>query len=199
MKNWKLGFLASHRGTNMQAIIDACHDGRIAAEPVVVISNNGKAGALDRARNAGIPAYHFSPANFADEGELDRVMTDALQRHGVDLVLLAGFMRKVGEAMLTAFPGRILNVHPALLPGFGGKGMYGMKVHEAVLAAGETESGATIHVVDAGYDTGRILAQRRVPVEPGDTPETLAARVLRVEHEAYVDCVRRITRGEIPL
>lgn len=199
MKRWKLAFLASHRGSNMQALLDACRGGRLQAEPVAVISNNADSGALQRARAAGIPAYHLSAATHADPAALDRAIAATLQRHDPDLVLLAGWMKRIGPHTLDAFRGRMLNIHPALLPAHGGRGLYGMRVHEAVIAAGERESGATVHLVDGEYDSGAILAQRRVPVRPGDTAESLAARVLAVEHELYVDTVAGVIAGDIRL
>lgn len=196
---WKLAFLASRRGSNMQALIDACRDGRLHAEPVVAISNNGDAAALDRATAAGIPAFHLGSSNHPDADALDRALASTLQQYAPDLVLLAGYMKRVGLRTLRAFPGRVLNIHPALLPAHGGRGMYGRKVHEAVIAAGEAETGITIHVVDENYDSGAILAQRRVPVMKGETAEALAARVLPLEHELYVETVGKIIRGEIRL
>jgi len=154
-----LGFLASHRGSNMQCIIDACNQGHINAVPVVVISNNGESGALDRASKEGIPAYHISSKSVADEDELDCAIRDTLIKHNVDLVVLAGFMKKVGSRTIEAFEGRIINIHPALLPKFGGKGMYGYNVHGKVLASGDKETGVTIHMVTDNYDIGPILAQ----------------------------------------
>ena len=191
----RLGFLASHRGSNLKAIVDACAAGRLPAQPVLVISNNAGSGALQRARDAGIPALLLNAANSGGAAGLDAALALALSEHRVDLVLLAGWMLQLGSATLSAYPGRILNIHPALLPKFGGRGMYGRHVHQAVLTAGETETGATVHLVDAGYDTGRILAQRRVPVWPGDDVERLAARVLEVEHALYVDTLRDYLAG----
>ncbi|TAJ92483.1 MAG: phosphoribosylglycinamide formyltransferase [Gammaproteobacteria bacterium] len=199
MKKINLGFLASFRGTNMQAIIDACKSGRLAANPAVVISNNSAARALQRAVEEGIPAYHLGSAAYTDPEELDRLITNTLLDHEVELVILAGYMKKIGPCLLDTYRGRILNVHPSLLPRFGGKGMYGMHVHEAVIAAGEKESGATIHLVAGDYDTGPILAQRKVRVAEQDTPETLAERVLPVEHELYVDTISRIISGDLRL
>lgn len=199
MKNWKLGFLASHRGTNMQAIIDACRSGRLQATPVVVISNNGDSQALDRAMTAGIPAYHMSSRNFPDPEALDRAITDMLRKYQVDLVVLAGYMKQVGPGTLAAFPRRVINIHPALLPRYGGKGMYGTNVHEAVVASGDRETGISIHLVDQDYDSGAILAQRRVPVLPGDTAQSLADRMLPLEHELYVDTLGRIISGDVSL
>ena len=193
----KLGFLASHTGSNMQAIIDACQAGTLAAEPCVAISNNSRAGALARARRANIAAYHLSERTHG--AALGAVLGAALRRHGVEVICLAGYMKKLGAEVLAAYEGRILNIHPALLPKFGGQGMYGMRVHEAVLAAGERESGATIHLVDEEYDQGRVLAQEKVPVKAEDTPETLQKRVLAVEHRLYPATLARIAAGEIPI
>lgn len=191
--------MASFRGTNMQAIIDACNDGRLTARPAVVISNNGDSMALERAEAEGIPAFHLSSKSFPDADELDRLITDTLLNHNVDLVVLAGYMKKIGPCLLQTYNGRIINVHPALLPLFGGKGMYGIHVHEAVIAAGATETGASIHVVTEDYDAGPILARQKVPVLEGDTPDKLAERVLAVEHELYVTTIGRIVSGEIRL
>jgi phosphoribosylglycinamide formyltransferase 1 len=199
MKTYRLGFLASHRGTNMQSIIDACKTGQLQAVPAVVISNNGDSGALDRAELEGIPAYHLSSKRFPDADQLDCAIRDTLLKHQVDLVVLAGFMKKVGSKTIEAFAGRIINIHPALLPKYGGPGMYGTNVHERVLAAGDRETGVTIHVVTDHYDAGPILAQTRIPVVQGDTLETLAERVLVVEHQLYVETIARIVRGEIAL
>jgi phosphoribosylglycinamide formyltransferase-1 len=195
----RLGFLASHRGSNMQAIIDACKDGRLAAVPAVVISNNGASGALDRAAAEGIPAYNVSSRNYPDPATLDIAIRDILIKERVDLVVLAGFMKKIGPATLAAFSNRILNIHPSLLPRHGGPGMYGMNVHAQVLASGDSETGATVHVVADDYDSGPVLARRKVPVHKGDTMESLAARVLEVEHTLYIDTLAAIIGGEISL
>jgi len=194
-----IGFLASHGGSNMQAIIDACKAGRLSAVPVVVISNNGESRALERARNEAIPSYYLSGKTHPDPDGLDQAILDVLILHGVDVVALAGYMKKLGPKTLAHFRGRILNIHPALLPKHGGKGMYGIRVHEAVITAGETESGVTVHLVTEEYDRGPILAQVRVPVMPGDTPETLAERVLVQEHILYPATLQRIATGDIVL
>ena len=194
-----IGFLASHGGSNMQAIIDACKAGRLSAVPVVVISNNGESRALERARKEGIPHDYLSGKTHPDPDSLDQAILDVLILHRVDVVALAGYMKKLGPKTLAHFRGRILNIHPALLPKHGGKGMYGIRVHEAVIAAGETESGVTVHLVTEEYDTGPILAQVRVPVMPGDTPEILAERVLVQEHILYPATLQRIAAGEIAL
>jgi len=174
---------ASGGGSNFQALLDHA---RAAPgwEIVLLVTDRPDAGAIDRAERAGVPSV-VVPVGGRDRGEVADEILAALQRHGVELVLLAGYLRLVPPAVVARYRGRILNIHPALLPRFGGKGMFGMHVHRAVLASGDGESGATIHFVDEEYDRGAILAQRRVPVLPGDTPEALAARVLEVEHALY--------------
>ena len=199
MRILRLGFLASHGGSNMQAIIDACKDGRLDAEPAVVISNNSESTALERARREGIPDYHLSSATHRDPAELDAAILRTLEEHGVDLVILAGYMKLLGPRTLARYRGRILNIHPALLPKFGGKGLYGKKVHEAVLAAGERVTGVTIHLVDERYDAGPIVAQSEVPVLDGDTVDSLAARVLQREHQLFAETLQKIAVGEIDL
>ena len=183
----------------MQAVIDACKQGRLEAEPKVVISNNSRSRALRRAADAGIPHFHVSTMTHPEDDARDRAIVDILDRHGVDLVVLGGYMKELGPETIARFRNRIVNVHPALLPKFGGRGFFGLAVHEAVLAAGESVTGATIHLVDELLDHGAILAQQTVAVEVGDTPETLAERVLAVEHSLYVDTLRRIASGDIDL
>jgi len=195
----QIGFLASHNGSNMQAIIDACIAGTLDAIPAVVISNNGNSGALLRAQREGIANYHISGKAHPEPEEEDKAILNAMLKHDVDTIVLAGYMKKLGPLTLSYFPGRILNIHPALLPKFGGKGMYGIHVHEAVIAAGETETGVTIHIVDEDYDAGPIIAQTRVPVDPDDTPEALAARVLKQEHAIFPEVLQQIATGMITL
>ena len=198
MPTLHLGFLASHGGSNMQAIIDACKQGRLDAKPCVVISNNSDSMAIARARQERIPRYHISAATHPGETE-DRAILRTLQTHDVDTVILAGYMKRIGPATLQAYRGRILNIHPALLPKFGGRGLYGKQVHEAVLLAGEKVTGVTVHVVDEQYDTGPILNQAQVPVMAGDTVDSLAERVLAQEHLLYVETLRKIGEGKIAL
>ena len=195
----RLGFLASHGGSNLQAILDAIDAGTLPAQAAVVICNNSTEAALGRAAAKGIPALHLSSKTHPDPDALDRAILAALQENAVNLVVLAGYMKKLGPRTLAAYTRRVLNVHPALLPKYGGRGMYGMRVHTAVVAAKEKESGATVHLVTDEYDEGPALAQARVPVLPGDTPEALAARVLEQEHRLYPDVLRRIAIGEITL
>ena len=191
-----IAVLASHEGTTLQAVLDACAAGKIAARVALVISNNADSGALRRARAAGIASVHRSSTTHADPLELDRAIAAALAEHQIDLVLLAGYMKKLGPATRAAYGGRILNTHPALLPRFGGRGMYGGLVHRAVLAAGERESGATIHLIDEDYDTGPVLARVTVPVEAGDTEESLAARVQQAERALLVEVLSEIASGK---
>ena len=195
----RLAVLASGRGSNLKAILDAIHAGTLDASVVVVISNNVDAGALELARDAGIPTIHLSSKTHPDEEDRDRVLAECLREKRVDLVILAGYMKRIGRRTLAEFGGRILNIHPALLPKFGGKGMYGMHVHEAVLAAGENRTGVTIHVVDEEYDRGRILEQQSIEVKKDDTPEALAERVLELEHRMYPATIQKIITGDIEL
>ena len=194
-----LGVLASHGGTNLQAIIDSCRSGAADAEVRVVISNNSRSLALERARRANIPASHLSGGTHPAPDLLDEAITETLHRHGVQVVALAGYMKMLGPRTLDAYRNRILNVHPALLPKFGGRGMYGERVHEAVLASGDRVSGVTVHLVDEEYDHGPVVAQTQVPVLPDDTPDTLAARVLEQEHILYSKTIQRIATGEVDL
>ena len=198
-KKIKLGFLASGRGSNMLAILNDCKAGKLDAEPAVVISNNADAGALEYARDAGIPEFHLSSATHKDESVLDDAITDTLKSNAVDWVILAGYMKKIGPKLLEEFKGKIFNIHPSLLPKHGGKGMFGFHVHESVLESGDTETGVTIHLVDGEYDQGRILAQEKIPVEADDTPEVLAARVLKLEHQLYSETLQGVIEGRISL
>lgn len=195
----KVGVLASGGGSNLQSIIDASAAGRIAVNVVLVISNNSKAGALDRARTAGIPVIHASGHTHPYPQALDAAILTALQECAVEYVVLAGYMKKLGPATLAAYRNRVLNIHPALLPDFGGQGMYGMNVHRAVVASGATESGPTVHLVNAEYDEGPILAQQPVPVFPEDAAETLQARVLEAEHVIYPYTLSSLAGGIIAI
>jgi len=194
-----VAFLASHNGTNMRAIVAAIRSGALNANPVVLISNNAGSGAMTWARENKIPAYHISATSEGGEAAADAAISAALRRYEADLVVLAGYMRKLGPETLSAFQNRILNVHPALLPKHGGMGMYGRHVHEAVLSAGELESGATIHLVDGEYDQGPVVMQEAVEVKSDDTVETLTARVQAKEQEMFPEVLRRIVDGEIDL
>ncbi|MGB9701466.1 MAG: phosphoribosylglycinamide formyltransferase [Candidatus Kapaibacteriota bacterium] len=199
MKKLRLAVFASHEGTNMQSIIDAIVSGELAAEVVCVISNNSNAGALVRASKAGIKTYHISSQTHPNEIDFINAILNVLESNKVDLIILAGYMKIMPKEIIKKYQNKILNIHPALLPKFGGKGMYGMNVHKAVIESGETKSGVTVHLVDEFYDNGRILHQVEVPVLPDDTPETLQKRVLAVEHKVYVETLKKIINGTIIL
>ena len=199
MEQLRLGLLSSHGGTNMQAIIDACNAGKLGAKVCVAISNNSSSFALQRARREGIPHYHLSGKTHPDPSTLDSAILATLEKHCVNLMVLAGYMKLLGPKTVSRFQGRILNIHPALLPKFGGQGLYGAAVHRAVLAAGERVTGVTIHLADERFDHGPVVAQTEVPVLEGDTAESLSARVLKREHTFFVETLQRIERGEIDL
>jgi formyltetrahydrofolate-dependent phosphoribosylglycinamide formyltransferase len=185
-----IGVLVSGGGSNFEALAQACQDGVIPdARIQLLISNKPGVGALARAARLGVESLVLDPKNFPDRTKYFEQVAMELERRGVHVVCLAGFLMKVEPGLIHRFPGRILNIHPALLPDYGGKGMYGAHVHAAVLAAGEKESGCTVHRVDEEFDHGPVLAQARVPVLPGDTPTTLAARVLVEEHRLYPETV----------
>jgi phosphoribosylglycinamide formyltransferase-1 len=167
------------------------------ARVAVVISNNTAAGALRRARSAGVPTRHLSAATAGGPAEQDQALSKTLVEFAADLVLLAGYMKRLGPLTLAQFAGRIINIHPALLPQFGGRGMYGLNVHRAVLAAGLTMSGASVHWVDENYDTGAVIAQVRVPVESGDSAQSLATRVQAAERELVIEVLAAATSGRL--
>lgn len=195
----RAGFLASGAGTTFEAVVEACRAGTLDLDPVILICNNAKAGAFDRAARLAVPARHISARSAGGDEAADTAICGALQDAGVDLVVLAGYLKKIGPKTLAAYRGRIVNTHPALLPKHGGAGMYGINVHAAVLAAGERETGVSVHVVDAEYDQGPVLAQARVPVEPGDTPESLSARVQAREKPFFIETLQRIVTGDVKL
>jgi phosphoribosylglycinamide formyltransferase-1 len=195
----KLGILVSGRGSNMMAIINACEQGAISAEVELVISNNKDSLALVLAQEKNIETAYLGSSTHPDLEALDNAMNEALIAHDIDLVLLAGYMKKIGPKMLASFKGRIINIHPSLLPRHGGQGMYGLNVHRAVIDAGDKETGVTIHLVDGEYDKGAILAQKAVAVAADDTPESLAARVLKVEHVLFAETIQKIIDGSIIL
>ena len=186
----RVAVLVSGGGTNLQALLDALRDSPL-ARVVRVITNRPDAGALERARAGGVAATVLR-----DPGDAVELLA-ALAAHA-DLVVLAGYLKLVPPAVVARFRWRMINIHPALLPAHGGPGMYGNRVHAAVLASGATESGATVHYVDEQYDRGPIIAQQRVPVRPGDTAETLAARVREVEHRLLPLVVLELARRGLP-
>jgi phosphoribosylglycinamide formyltransferase-1 len=187
-----LGILISGRGSNLQSIIDAIGAGRLHARVAIVISDRAKAPGLQRARDAGIDALHLDPRNYPSRDDYDRALAEALQSRGVDLVCLAGFMRLVGAPLLEAFPNRILNIHPSLLPAFPG-----LHAQRQALDHGVRVSGATVHVVTAELDGGPIVRQAAVPVLDDDTEETLSARILEEEHRIYPEAIESVLRNTV--
>lgn len=197
MDKLKLAVMISGSGSNLQALIDACKNPDYPAEIVVVISNRPDAFGLERAKKAGIPAEIVDHKAYKSREEFEGALQDVLAKHPVELICLAGFMRILTAPFVAKWEGKIINTHPALLPKHGGEGMHGENVHKSVLAAGDTESGVSIHYVIPEVDRGEIILQRRVKVEPGDTHESLAKRVLAEEHIAYVAAVRMIAEKKI--
>lgn len=190
----RLGALASGGGSNLQSIIDRCRDNSLDAEVALVISNNPDAGALDRARQSGIPALCIDHRAFAAREDFDRAVVAALQEAGVELVVLAGFMRLISGVFLEAFPARIMNIHPALLPAFPG-----LHVQRKALEYGARFAGCTVHFVDGGVDTGPIIIQAVVPVLDDDTETTLSARILEQEHRIYPRAIQLFAEGRLRL
>ena len=195
MKN--ISVLVSGGGTNLQAIIDNVENGYIDARIVQVISSKEDAYALERAKKHGIKGIYIGRKNFPDDAARTDAIIKALDDEATDLVILAGYMSVLDGKLINAYRDRIINIHPSLIPKYCGKGFYGHYVHEAVLAGGEKESGATVHFVDEGVDTGKIILQEKVPVFFDDTPDTLAARVLEVEHEILPRAARMFCKGEL--
>jgi phosphoribosylglycinamide formyltransferase-1 len=187
-----LGVLASGRGSNLQAILDAIDGGRCPARVAVVVSDRKDAKALDRARRAGLPAVHVDPLSHPDRSAFDEAVTAVLAEHGVELVCLAGYMRLLSKEFIAAWRNRILNVHPALLPAFPG-----LHAQRQALERGAKVSGATIHFVDEGVDTGPIVLQAAIPVGEDDTEATLAARILAEEHRLYPEAIRLYAEGRL--
>ncbi len=192
----KIAVFISGGGSNLQSLIDASKSGRLSGEIVLVISNKLKAYGLERARNAGIDTFVFRIKDYPGEGEAVSDLMAMLEEYQVEYIALAGYLKLLPVPVVKKYSGKITNIHPALLPKYGGKGMYGHFVHEAVLAAGDKESGPTVHLVDEIYDNGKILLQRKVPVEPDDTPDSLAARVLKVEHQIYPEALDNLIKGK---
>jgi phosphoribosylaminoimidazolecarboxamide formyltransferase/IMP cyclohydrolase len=193
----RIAVFASGEGTNLQALIDACRSRRVRGEIVLLVSSSEAAGALARASRAGIETLVAHPRQYADADEYNAFLAHACKQRGVELICLGGFMLQLRAPLLKAFPWRVMNIHPALLPSFGGKGMYGRHVHEAVLASGARVTGCTVHFIDQDYDRGRIVAQATVPVLGGDTPEILAARVRAQEHWIYPKAVGLFCEGRL--
>ena len=196
METFRISVLVSGNGSNLQCIIDAVEDGRIANSKIVgVISSSENAYALERARQHEIPAAAVTKYEYADMRDRMDAILKILDGEHPDLIVLAGYLSILPAKVVEKYRGRIINIHPALLPKFGGKDFYGIHVHEAVLEAGEKESGATVHYVDEGVDTGQIILQEKVPVLPGDDPQTLRERVLEIEHKILPEAIAMIEKA----
>ncbi len=195
----RIGVLVSGGGTNLQAIFDAMDSGKIRnARVEVVISNNEGAYALERAKRHGVDGLCISPKNFADREQFYRALLDKLEEYSLDLIVLAGYLVTIPPAMIARYKNRIINIHPSLIPSFCGVGYYGLKVHEAALARGVKITGATVHFVDEGMDSGPIILQKAVEVLPGDTPKVLQQRVMeQAEWVILPQAIDRIANGEI--
>ncbi len=193
----RLAVFASGRGSNLEAILRNIANGSLTAEVALVISNRSSAGALEIARQEGIPSFHVSSKHFAGEQEYESHLLKLLADHQIELIVLAGYLKRIPGSVIRQYRNRILNIHPALLPAFGGPGLYGHFVHEAVLNYGCKVSGATVHLVDEEYDTGAPVLQRCVPVLDDDTPETLSDRVLQVEHQIFSEAIQLFAEGRV--
>jgi phosphoribosylglycinamide formyltransferase-1 len=193
-----IGIFASGRGSNFRAILESIKAGKTKnARITLVISNNSGAGALQTARENSIPALHISRMQFTSDDDYTKALFNALEDHEVNFIVLAGYMKKIDPCIVRKFKNRILNIHPALLPKYGGDGMFGRHVHEAVIASHDPVSGATVHIVDEEYDHGSIVLQKKVPVGPADTAESLAEKVLAIEHQLYPEAIRLFAEGKV--
>jgi phosphoribosylglycinamide formyltransferase 1 len=188
---------ASGGGSNFQALIDRREAGDLKVDLALLVGNNSTAHAFERARKHGIPSVHIAPSRFPDETTYANHLLSALREHAIDIIALAGYMKKIPHRIIAAYPNRILNIHPALLPSFGGPGLYGERVHQAVLDSGAKVSGITVHFVDDEYDHGPIICQQTVPVLDEDDAHSLAARVLAVEHGTYWKALAAIAAGRL--
>ncbi len=197
----KILVCVSGGGTNLQAILDGIEKGTVRnAKVVEVISNNPGVYALERAKNAGVKGVCVSPRDYADREEFHRALIEEIDSVSPDLIVLAGFLVNIPSELVRKYPRRIINIHPSLIPSFCGKGYYGLKVHEAALARGVKVTGATVHIVDDGVDTGPILMQKAVEVQPGDTPEVLQKRVMeQAEWVILPGVIDKIATGELSL
>ncbi|MDZ7262978.1 MAG: phosphoribosylglycinamide formyltransferase [candidate division KSB1 bacterium] len=199
MAQLKIAILASGRGSNFEAILNNIKHGQLDATIQVVISNKASAGALEIARNNQLPAIHLSSKDFPDQEQFDQRLLAILRQHDVNFIVLAGYLKMLSPFIVREFKHRILNIHPALLPSFGGKGMYGHYVHQAVLDYGCKVTGVTVHLVDEEYDTGPPVLQRCVAVMDDDTAESLAERVLKVEHQIYTEALQLFAEDRIEI
>jgi phosphoribosylglycinamide formyltransferase 1 len=192
-----IAVFASGRGSNFQAILNAIDAGFLPARIVLLISNKSDSGAMEIAGAHNIPTHHFSQKMFPSEEALADAMLEVLENNHAEFIVLAGYLKKIPVQVIRQYRNRIANIHPALLPSFGGEGMYGHHVHEAVIASGEKISGATVHLVDEEYDHGPIVLQKTVSVMPDDTPNTLAVKVLKIEHEIFPFALKAFAEGRV--
>ena len=195
----RIAVFASGTGTNLEAILEAIEQDILKAQVALVVSNKPNAGALERASKRDIPTEIIALQSFSSEEEFVAAVQTILSQHEVNFIALAGYLKKIPSGLIQSYRNRIVNIHPALLPAFGGPGMYGKHVHRAVLEFGARWSGATVHIVDENYDTGPIVLQKPVPVYQEDTAETLAERVLIVEHRLYVEALRLFAEGRVEI
>ena len=192
----KVAVFISGGGTNLQALIDASKSGKLSAEISLVVSSKSKAFGLTRAENAEIATFVFREKKYESKSEASNALLEKLKEHKIDFIALAGYLKLLSPELVSSYNGKIINMHPALLPKHGGQGMYGIYVHQAVLASGDKESGVSFHIVDEVYDRGRIVEQFNLPVLENDTPESLQERVLKKEHEEYPKILDKFIRGE---
>ena len=192
-----IAFLASYNGSSAQAITDACLSGDLIAAPSLLITNNANAKALEWAENKGLKTACLNSTTHPDPSDLDQAIAQKLRDHKIGMVVLSGYMKLIGPRTMDAVDGKILNIHPALLPKYGGKGMYGHHVHQAVKDNGDRETGATIHLVSEEYDEGKIIAQKKVEVLPNDSVDMIEEKVKAIEPEFYIDTIRKILKGDI--
>lgn len=193
----KIAVFASGKGSNLKAILDAIKERRLINTAVVcVISNKKDAGALEIAKFNSIPAYYISQSNYSNSDDFDAAIIEVLIRHSVNFIVLAGYLKLLSPRIVRKYKDRILNIHPALLPKFGGKGMYGLNVHRAVIECGEKISGATVHLVDEEYDHGPIVLQDSIELDPDETPESLQKKIQEIEHRIYPEAIKLFVEGK---
>jgi phosphoribosylglycinamide formyltransferase-1 len=193
----KIAVFASGGGSNFQALIDSKSSGNLAAEFVLLITNNSNCGAVQKAKDAQIPVLHISGKTHPDQNEFEVFLLESLKNADVELIVLAGYMKKMPNAIMSAYENKILNIHPSLLPAFGGHGFYGLNVHQGVIDYGAKITGATVHLVSGDYDTGAIIAQESLAVLESDTPESLQKRVLEIEHRLYPKVVHAFVSQKV--
>jgi phosphoribosylglycinamide formyltransferase-1 len=197
MSAFRLALFASGNGSNCRVIYEAIEKGNLRASIGLVLSNNAEAGVLTWAKEKNLPWIHLSSEQFDDKKKFHVTLIETLKQHQIELIILAGYMKKIGLPLIEAFPNKILNIHPALLPAFGGKGMYGEHVHQAVIDYGAKITGVTVHLVDPEYDHGAIVMQKSLEVLPTDTPRSLAERVLALEHQTYYQAIQLFAENRV--